>query len=473
MLPTLRRTLPVAPGLISLVLSVVITANAAPRVLRAQPPAPGPTGTSVRQLPTGPITIGDAARLAAARAAPVGVARLRAVQANARARQSRSALLPDIQAVAALDGRTFNTATLGIDFPPTPGNPPLFDPDGEVVGPVNTTDIRGRLATPLVDFAALGRYRGARASAAAAGVEVASAAQEAAGRAATAYVRLQHALGQLTARAADSSLAAELLNVARDQLSAGVGVRLDVTRAESRLAAMRAQLLVARNERDRAELDLRRALDLPLDGRVMLADALAVPTRATIPTAEEAVTLALDRRPELELLDAQLAAARQFITATRDERLPALSLFVDDGVIGKSVAHLLNSYTWGVQLTVPIFDGFRRGGQTDEQEAQLHELQLRRHDLEQQVAAEVRAALLDLSSAAELAEAAREQLRLAEQEVDQARERFRTGVTGNADVMTASLSLTGARTQVNDALTSYQTARVALARAEGDVTALP
>ncbi len=229
----------------------------------------------------------------------------------------------------------------------------------------------------------------------------------------------------------------------------------------------------ARNERDRAELELRRALDLPLDTRLVLADTLRVPDGTAVPAQVDAVNRALQTRPDLKLFDAQLAAAQRLITATRSERLPTVSLFVDDGIIGQSVAHMLNTYTWGLQLTVPVFDGFRRDGQTDEREAQLHELQLRRHDLEQQVAADVQAALLDLSSAAELVEAAGERLRLAEQEVEQARERFRAGISGNADVIMASLSLTGARTQVNDALTSYQTARVELARAQGDVTALP
>ena len=55
----------------------------------------------------------------------------------------------------------------------------------------------------------------------------------------------------------------------------------------------------------------------------------------------------------------------------------------------------------------------------------------------------------------------------------QGQERGRAGVAGNADVSTASLSLNAARTQAVDALSSYQGAKVALARAVGSVTALP
>jgi outer membrane protein TolC len=101
------------------------------------------------------------------------------------------------------------------------------------------------------------------------------------------------------------------------------------------------------------------------------------------------------------------------------------------------------------------------------------EIDVRRRDLRQQAAIEVRGALLDLASAREEADAVREALRLAQQEVSQAQERFRAGVAGNADVITASLSLNSARTQAVDALSSYQAAKVALARAVGSVTALP
>ena len=94
-------------------------------------------------------------------------------------------------------------------------------------------------------------------------------------------------------------------------------------------------------------------------------------------------------------------------------------------------------------------------------------------DLRAQSALEVRAALLDLSAALEQVDAVRERLRLAEQEVSQAQDRFRAGVAGNGDVITALLSLNQARTLRNDALASYQGSRVALARAMGEIQQLP
>ncbi|HEX6587458.1 MAG TPA: TolC family protein, partial [Longimicrobiales bacterium] len=100
------------------------------------------------------------------------------------------------------------------------------------------------------------------------------------------------------------------------------------------------------------------------------------------------------------------------------------------------------------------------------------ELDVRERDLRSQVTVEVRSALLDIASAREQVEAGRERVRLAEQEVSQARERFAAGVAGNADVISASLSLSAARTALVDIEALYESARVALARAQGTLTTI-
>lgn len=412
-----------------------------------------------------PLTLGDAARLGARQNASAIQARYRAEQANARITQERSDLLPSVSGYVQENGRSFNTATFGIPFPG-------FDPRGEIIGPVNIFDVRGRISETFLDFGALQRVKSARTTARAFGATAANEAEISAQNAAQAYLRAQRADAQLSARQADSVLADSLLGIAREELRAGVGVALDVTRAQSQFASVRAQLIVARNERDRARLDLLRALGLPLTAKVSLADSLTMlDIRDTTIDEAAAIESAMHARPDLRAADEQIRAAEQRITSIKAERLPSLSAFGDYGYIGNQ--KLLGTYDWGVQVSVPIFDGLHREGRIEEAKAMANEIDVRRRDLRQQAAIEVRGALLDLASARQEADAVREALRLAQQEVAQAQERFRAGVAGNADVITASLALNTARTQAVDALASYQGAKVALARAVGSVTALP
>jgi outer membrane protein TolC len=370
-------------------------------------------------------------------------------------------------------GRTFNTSTLGIDFPSAPGQRPLFDPKGQVEGPVNTLDVRGRVQQNLLDFSAIGRVRSAQAQARSSNADADATAEQAATVATSAYVRAMRTDADLRARQADTLLATELLRIAQSQLQAGTGVALDVTRARAQLAATRASLIASRNAKDHAHLDLLRSLALPVGTDVVLTDSLsAAATRESLPDEATLVAQALRNRPDLVAEEERVRAAKQGVSAIRAERLPSLGLVADDGVIGKNGAKMLNTYTWGLQVTLPIFDGFRREARLQEQQSVVKEAEIRRRDLEQQAHVDVRGALIDLAGAREQLDAATERLGLAEQEVAQARDRFNAGVAGNADVVNASLALTASRTLVNDAETAYQLARVALARATGSVTTL-
>jgi outer membrane protein len=190
-------------------------------------------------------------------------------------------------------------------------------------------------------------------------------------------------------------------------------------------------------------------------------------------TSEQAaIDIAVRTRPDIRAADAQLAVAEQQLSAIRATRLPTIGLFGNDGANGLGFNHLLNTYAYGVQVSWPAFEGRRREGQQEEQEAVAHDIDIRRRDLRQQVAVDVRGAMLDIASAREQVDAARGRQRFAELEVEQARERFRAGVAGNADVITALAGLNAARTGLIDALAGYQAARISLARAEGTVTQL-
>ena len=422
------------------------------------------------------LSLGDAARLAARQNATVLAARAEAQQASARAHESFSAFLPSVYGGAVEREFVENSASL-LRFPSSPASAAfntLLPPGGILFPPIKSVDFRGYASDTLFSYGAIQRYRQSRTSERAAGAGADNAAEQAGGAAAAAYLTVQHADAVLGARLADSSLAADLLNIAHQQLSAGVGIALDVTRAAARLTATRAQLIQARTDRDRSRLQLYRALGVPLDTRLSLTDSLSrLPVADTLPAESLEIDRALRHRPDLHAIDEQLTAAEQSISAVRAERLPALAVFGDKGVNGGNWNRLLPTYSWGIGLSVPVFDGAHRESRIEESEAATQEILVRRRDLRQEAAIEVRGAFLQLASAREQLDAATEQLQLTQEELSEARERFRAGVAGDADVITASLDLNGARTLQVDALTNYQSARVALALATGSVTDLP
>ena len=417
------------------------------------------------------LTLGEAARLAARQSLPTQAALLRAEQADTRVAQRRADLLPTLSGFAESNSRTFNTATLGLNIAPVPGQPPIFDPNGEVLGPVPTSDIRARVSQNIFDYSVNARLKLARQQAVASRSDATSVGETAATQAAVAYIRVLRTQATYDARSADSTLAADLLNIARETLKAGTGVALDVTRAQSQLVGGRSQLIGARVDRDKAQLELRRALNLPLDQPITLVDALDT-DELTLPAEADALAAAVRKRPDIATIDAQLQSARLSEQAVRAERYPTVGVVADDGLSSKTFGTMLNTWTWALRVSVPMFDGFKREARIREQGAGTRELETRRSDLVSQVNVDVRSALLDAAATREAVGAAQERLRLAEQEVAQARDRFKAGVSGNLDVTSALLGLSGARTQLVDALAARQLARISIARSQGAITSL-
>ena len=437
-----------SPRLIALLAWLVAASASAP--LAAQTPAPI---TPLR------LSFADAVRLASGEVPVVALATLRTDEADARVRQARAALLPSVSVGGFWLNRSFNSRSIGISFPGIP----------ELIGPFNNYDARFSATQTLFDWSSVRRVRAAGAQADGSRAERGVTVEGSVLTAAVAYVRAVRAQAVVAARQADSAIAAELVGLAEAQRAAGVSPAIDVTRARAQLATAQGLLLVAQNQLDRGRIDVTRALGLDPATPLTLTDSLAPSLGAAdVPVQRDSsIAAALANRPDLRAEQARAAAARQTGSAIRAERLPRLEVAGDYGVNGNTVPTAIATRDVTLQVSVPILDGFRREARLDEQNAVVRESQVREADLRRQIAAEVDAALLDLASAEAQQAVAREQLRLAESELSQSRERFKAGVAGNIDVITAQAGLIRARDTEIDARFAAATARISLARAAG------
>jgi len=437
--------------------------------LLAMAPSPGASqpvpGDTLR------LTLAQAVELAARESRWVEMARAGTEGAEARVEEQKADYLPEVNASVARGARTMNTATFGLDFPTAPGETPLFNPNGEIVGPINNTDLRGSVSQTLFDWSALESIRSARSALQASQIREHAAAQQAAAAAGAAYILALGAQARLESQETDLALARELVGIAREVLDAGVGVRLDLTRAEAQEAVMNARLIAAQAAAEKARLGLLQVLNLPADTPLELLDTLRAPQGA-VPEEMEATRQALEGRSDVRAADQDLASAEFAATAVRHERLPTLKLGASDGWVGRDPSKILNTYDWSLRVSIPVFTGFRTRARIAQQEARVQALELQREELQERISFQVRQALLDLQAANQQVEAVATQLQLAELEYQQARERFQEGVAGAGDVINAALRLNDARTLHVDALTASQKARVALAAAQGQAVLL-
>jgi outer membrane protein len=405
------------------------------------------------------LSFSDAVSRAAGTAPIVAIAGAQTNAADARVREARGALLPSLSVGGAWVNRSFNSQSIGLSFPGLP----------KLVGPFNNYDARVTATQTLFDFASIARVRAAQAEAVGSGTQRSVVVEAAARSAAVAYLRAARAAASVAARRADSTIAAELVRLAAAQKQAGVSAAIDLTRARTQLAVAEGLLIVAQNQDDRARLDLGRALGLDPTTPITLTDTLSAALGAAdVPTDRDAaIARGVATRPDLQAEIAHGVVARRTGSAIAAERLPRLSLEADAGYNGLTVPGAIGTAQVAVAVSIPILDGFRREGRLAEQGAIAHVSELREHDLRQEIAAEVAAALLDLHSVEAQQAIAAERLRLAEDELGQARERFAAGVAGNIEIINAQATLLQARDADIDARFGAAVARVALASAVG------
>jgi outer membrane protein TolC len=404
-----------------------------------------------------PVTLTLPAAIALGRQHGVAaaLARLNERIADARVGQRRADLLPSLSLAGTATRQTLNLDEFGLPFATG------------VTDPFTLWRFQAHATQTLFDASVITRYRAARDSALASGADARAIGELTAASAGLAYLRALSASETVHAREADSVVAASLLDQARQLVTAGVSAAIDGTRSEVQLAAVRTQLEVARNQHDRALLDLARALDLPPETPLILADSLSVSETEIPATPEAAVAFALEHRAEVEAERSRTSVVRRSLKAIGYEYLPSVGLGGTYQQSGTHLGTLAGSYSAQLYVSIPLLDGLRRPARQQEQSARLEAQEIRQHDLERQVATDTRQALLDLSSADHQVQLAGDRLRLAERELDQARDRFAAGVAGSVETTSAQGGLVAARDALIQARVNAAVARIVALRALG------
>jgi outer membrane protein TolC len=438
-----------APGL-ALALALGWAAGASAQT--ATPlPSPEPLRLSLADAIQRALQEGTAARLA--------TNQTDVAQIQARLARSGLPFQPQVSAGTLTANESINLATFG--FAPAPGEPPVTDP-------FNVVDAHINVAMNLLDVAARRRYQAALAGVRVGEEEQRRTENEVAAAVASLYVSLGRGTERIDQIRANVDLFQKLLGLATDQKKAGVGTRLDTTRAEVQLARQRQDLLVAENQRDVARLALLRAVGADLGTEVVLTDDW---TRAgaSDSTLDQALGRARQARPELTVLQEQLRAADLAVQAAKAEKLPTVAAQAQGTESGNRLRDVAWSRTVGVAVNVPILTGGRTEARIAEAEIRRDELRIRQRDIERQIEQEVRQALLQVQNARSRVELADQSVRLAADELELASDRFKAGLTSSIEVDNAQTSLSASRDSRIEALAAEAQARFDLARATGDI----
>jgi outer membrane protein len=393
----------------------------------------------------------------------VALARETIKQAETHVTEARSAFLPTVDATVQERNSTTNLATFGFNFQlPFGFTIPSF------VGPYSVFDARGSIQQSVFKFSDIRNYQASRVLLAATKADSDTTRNQVSEQVARAYLACLRADAAQDTAQANVDLSVALERLANSQKTAGTGTGIEVTRAQVQLANDRQRLIVAQKDRRRAVMELLRAMGLNLDANVEFTDKLSY-APVDVGTLEASLDKARKERSELQAQHQREQAARLNLGSAAAERLPSVSAFGDYGSTGLRPDSARPTRQYGIELKVPVFDGFRRESRRAESASQYQQEKIRLRDLEQQVELEVREALDSLRSAQAELDAARDGLMLSENELAQAQRRYQAGVTNSIEVTDAQTRLDRARDNQIAALYDYNLARIDLATGTGTI----
>jgi outer membrane protein TolC len=335
-----------------------------------------------------------------------------------------------------------------------------------IIGPFSYTDVRAKLSWSLVNINSLRTYLAQRHNFAAATLTAEDARDLVVLTVGNAYLLVLADESLVRSYEAQAATAKVSLDQAIANHQAGTAPLLDELRARVDAQTIDQQLIVARNSVDKDKLALARAIGLPLEQKYNLSDT--TPYAAFDPVDVNA-TIAQARagRKDLAAQGEQTKSAEEQRKAATADRFPTLKFDGDYGDIGTTLGHSHGTGDATGTFSVPLFKEYGFRGEAEVAQSQLNTERAKLSDLNAQVDADVRDALLDIASAQQQVEVAKSSVELANEALSEAQQRYKAGVSDNLAVSQAQASVAQADDQYVTALYRDNVAKLSLARALG------
>jgi len=262
----------------------------------------------------------------------------------------------------------------------------------------------------------------------------------------------------------------------KNRFDAGTVPKFNVLRAEVAVANAQPDLIRARNALQLAQLDLAKTLGLDASrtGKPSfeIVGDFGTPQRNLSPA--QALSLARERRSFLKAQQQVIWQEEQQITVARAGYKPQLSATgsyeARNSRLTDDLGEVVNGWTFGVNGSWAVFDGFATKGRVQQAEARLAQAHIVYEDSVRQVELEVQKAYDSLQEAKELLASQGKVVEQATEALRLARERLAAGAGTQLDVLDAQVELTKARTTQQQALYDYNVAASEFDRATGTQT---
>jgi len=283
------------------------------------------------------------------------------------------------------------------------------------------------------------------------------------------FYRLLDAQSLLEVAKATVQARSDVMNLTQALTNSKLKSELDLNMAAADLSQAQLLQLDAENSVASARAELAALLAAPQDTNYRAigdAETIARPPEMTNALMEEAHA----QRPDLAALQLQVQADQKFTKAQEEQRLPTISVGVLGGItpVRPDGVFAENWYgAAGVNLSLPIFTGFRISAEAREARLREQADEKRREDLGNSVSRDVRVAALAAQTAYQRISVTENFQKETAQALELARTRYKLGLSSIVELSQAQLQSTQASVAAVNARFDYLLALRSLAYARG------
>ena len=247
---------------------------------------------------------------------------------------------------------------------------------------------------------------------------------------------------------------------------AGTVAQFDVLKARTDVANANVNLISSDNNVRISRLQLENILNSKLGDNVKLKDNLEVKQDSI--NLNSAVETALSTRPEIISGKYNVDANKALVTSAWTANLPSISATAGYNWRTYSVdVPFQNSWNFGLNLSLPIFQGFALDAGIEQARANLKTVQATNEALVQVVTLDVQQQYLSLEESRERITATRALVTQSEETLKLAEGRYKQGVGSAVEITDARVGFYNAQTSYIQSLYDYQVAYARLRRAMG------
>ena len=239
-------------------------------------------------------------------------------------------------------------------------------------------------------------------------------------------------------------LVKQQLAIAESSFAVGATTNFDVLRAKVQLANAKSQVIQARNRAKTTKDSFKTILNIPLTQEISVKGSFEI--QHTEKKLDELISIAMTHRPEIKQSNLNQEIGQKQLSVAKTQNLPDLAFFSNYQIShNERLTEMNRIWSLGLQINVPIFDGFASRAGVKQAESTLRQVELSSKQIKSSVEFEVRSSYLALLEAKTLIDVQKETVAQAEESVRIANLQFETGIITTVELTDAQLALLQAR----------------------------